>query len=151
MKPRSAFTGIELIITVLIIGILTATAAPRVANALRLSRLDAATRRIQADLAWARQSAISRSATQVVQFSTANGSYTVAGRSDLDRASNAHVVLLVEPPYKCTINSATLGADATIIFDRYGQPDSGGTIVVGSGGLTRTVTVNATTGAPTSS
>ena len=152
MKPRTGFTGIELIIVVLIVGILTASAAPRVANALRLSRLDAAGRRIQADLAWARQYAISSSASQVVQFSTASSSYTVAGRSSLDRATSAHVLSSSAiAPYRCTISSATFGADATIIYDRFGQPDSGGSISVTSGGVTRMITIDAATGVAPSS
>jgi len=150
-RASRAFTLVEMVIVVLIIGILTASAAPRMAGAIRTSRLDAACRRITADLAWARQSAINKSTAQTVQFTPASGSYTLALAADLDRPAAAYVVTLTSAPYSCTLVSATLGADTNVVFDRFGRPDSGGTIVVGAGSSTKTVTLDANTGLATSS
>jgi type II secretion system protein H len=150
-RASRAFTLVEMVIVVLIIGILTASAAPRMAGTIRSSRLDAACRRIQADLAWARQSAINKSAAQTVAFTPASGTYAIATAADLDRPAAAYSVSLSSAPYSCTIVSATLGADSNVIFDRFGVPDSGGTVVVGAGGSTKTVTLNANTGLASSS
>jgi type II secretion system protein H len=150
-RASRAFTLVEMVIVVLIIGILTASAAPRMAGTIRSSRLDAACRRIKADLAWARQSAINKSAAQTVAFTPASGTYAIATAADLDRPAAAYTVSLFSAPYSCTIVSATLGADSNVIFDRFGSPDSGGTIVVSAGGSTKTVTLDANTGLASSS
>lgn len=143
---RNAFTVVEIMLAVLIVGILTAGAAPRISLALRTARLDNACRRIKADLDWARQTALSKSSAVVVQFVPAAGSYSIVGAKNLDRSTPGYTVSLTDAPLKCTINSAALGGDANIVFDQYGQPDSGGTIVVGAGGSVRTVTIDAATG-----
>lgn len=150
-RASRAFTLVEMVIVVLIIGILTATAAPRMAGAIRTSRLDSACRRIAADLAWARQSAINKSVALTVSFTPASGVYTLAGTADLDRPAVAYSVSLTAAPYSCRIVSATLGADSNVTFDRFGRPDSGGTVVVGAGSSTRTLTLDANTGLATSS
>jgi type IV fimbrial biogenesis protein FimT len=143
---RRAFTLVELVVVVLLMGILTAVAAPRFNAALSRSRVEAACQRIKTDLAWARQTALTKSATQSVQFFTSPARYTVTGVADLDRQANAYSVALDDATYRSSIQSATLGADAIVQFNRYGQPDSGGTITVRSGSVTRTVTVDAATG-----
>jgi type II secretion system protein H len=150
-RPSRAFTLVEMVIVVLLIGILTASAAPRMAGAIRTSRLEAACRRIKADLAWARQSAINKSTAQSVTFTPASGTYAIATAADLDRPAAAYSVRLSSSPYSCTIVSATLGADSNVIFDRFGTPDSGGAIVVGAGSSTKTVTLDANTGLASSS
>lgn len=145
-STRHAFTLVELAITILIIGILTATAAPKFANAVRTMRVEAACRRIKADLALARQSAISASDDKLVQFTTDSGVYSIPGLSSLDRPSASYSVDLSQAPYRVTIISAMLGSDTNIQFDYFGQPDTGGVITVGSGSATGTVTVDAHTG-----
>jgi prepilin-type N-terminal cleavage/methylation domain-containing protein len=139
-----AFTLIELVMVVLIIGILAASAAPRFNSSVCRLQAESACNRIKADLAWVRQSAINKSATQVVQFATAE--YTVGGVNDLDRSTKPYTVSLAASPYQCTIASAVLGTDAVVQFNRFGQTDSGGTITVRSGSVHRTITIDAATG-----
>ncbi|RIK86945.1 MAG: hypothetical protein DCC67_02460, partial [Planctomycetota bacterium] len=143
---RRGLTLVELAITVLVIGILTASAAPKFAEALRRIRIDAACRRIKADLTLARQTAMSKSATQSVQFTANSGTYSLPGMAALDRPAAAYSVDLSVAPYQVRVSSALLGADSQVIFDRFGQPDSGGVITVASGSAAGTVTVDGNTG-----
>ena len=56
---RGAFSLVEVIVVVLILGILTAVAAPRMSTALQHHRLEVASARIIADLELARKTAMS--------------------------------------------------------------------------------------------
>ena len=131
----------------LIIGIVAAVAIPRYADTLHRYRADSAAKRIVADLTLARQQAMSSSSSQTVQFTTpAADSYTLVGMSDLDHSSATYVVDLSASPYNTSINSASFGGDADLIFDGFGIPDSKGSVVVESGGYQVTVTVDPDTG-----
>lgn len=143
---RAGFTFLDLVITVLIIGILSAVAAPKFADTLHRTRAEAAARRIKADLGFVRQTAISESATLSVSFTPASNDYSIPGLPDLNRPGQTYAVALNSPPYDATLVSATLGADSDVQFDRYGKPDSGGLITVESGGYQQTVTVDPETG-----
>ncbi|MCC6494332.1 MAG: prepilin-type N-terminal cleavage/methylation domain-containing protein [Pirellulales bacterium] len=143
---RSGFTLVELVISVLILGILTSTAAPKFAAALQRFRVTAACRRIKADLALSRQAAMAQSTTQSVQFTPGSGAYSLSGLGGLDRPSAAYTVDLALAPYNVRILSAPLGGDATVQFDYFGQPDSGGVITVGCGAATAAVTIDSSTG-----
>jgi len=141
---RRAFSLMELIIVIIIIGFLAGIAVPRFAGSVVRQRSGAAARRIAADFKLARESAISRSATQTVTF-TANG-YSLDGMADFDRSTSAYEIDLTEEPYHAKIFSADFGGDAEVVFDIFGIPDSGGTVVVEVGGYQKSIVLDADTG-----
>lgn len=140
------FTLIELVLVVAILAVVSAVAVPRVGNANTRYRADAAARRIAADLELARTRARIKSTSQTVTFDVAGNRYTLDGMPDPDHVKNTYAVSLTPDPYGVTLTSATLGGDSKIIFDRYGQPDSGGTITLQVSWHTRTITIDTNSG-----
>lgn len=69
--------------------------------------------------------------------------------TDVDDPTLPFRVDLTELSSPATIVSVSFGASgtaSTLTFDLYGRPDAGGQVVIASGGLQRTVVVNAQTG-----
>jgi len=145
---RRGFTFAELIIVVLIIGIMAATAAPRFARSLSYYRAESAAKRIKADLGLARKHAMSTSSMQTVSFTVASDCYSLDGVSDLDHGSPVYEIDLSRSPYTVTVVSAEFddAEDADVEFNGYGVPDSGGTVVVETGGFQRTIVLDPETG-----
>ena len=81
-----------------------------------------------------------------MQFDSASEAYTLPGVQDLDHAALDYTVRLQDPPYEALMVSADFGGDEVLVFDGYGLPDSGGTVVVQSGQYQKTVSVDPTTG-----
>jgi len=131
---------------IIIIGLLAAIAVPRVAGGIAHHRAEAAANRIVRDLEFARSRARTSSAEQTVAFDVAADSYALTDVQDIDRSHLAYAVWLSKEPYLATIVSAEFGGDSEIIFDGYGKADSGGTVVVKSGGYLKTITVDPDTG-----
>ena len=146
---RAGFNLADVTITVLIVGILAAVAVPKFVETLKRSQADAAATRIKADLAMARQRALVTSASLTVQFSPSTNDYVIPGLPDLNHSSENYAADVSAYPYNAELVSAVLGIDSDVQFDRYGQPDSGGTITVQSGEYTQTVTVDSETGRAT--
>jgi prepilin-type N-terminal cleavage/methylation domain-containing protein len=148
--PRpAAFSLIELLIVLALIGVLTAIAAPKLGNSLARCRVEAAAKRIVADLAYAQRRAKLTSAAVTVTFNLSASTCTVSGAKALERAGAAYTVNLTKAPYQSQLDNANLGNDAVIVFDGFGHPDSGGMIVLHSGPQARLITIDPNTGQAT--
>lgn len=150
-RRRSALTLVDMVVTVLLMGILTAAAAPQFASALQRQRVKCAAQRICADIRWVRNVAIATSTSRRVDFNIAQGSYALYGIASPDKPGTDYSLQLSDGNYATSIVSVNLGGDGILGFDMYGQPDSGGTIVIRCGGALSIITVNASTGEATAS
>jgi type II secretory pathway pseudopilin PulG len=146
---RWAFSLVELLVILIIIGIISAMAIPRFSESIGTQRIEAAARRVAADLALARSRAKMSSADVSVLFTIAADNYTLPAIEDIDHPARPYTVNLADPPYEVSISAADFGGDAEIIFDGYGEPDSGGSVTVSLGDRLRTISVDADPGRPT--
>ena len=146
-RPLSGVTLVELVIVFMVMAILTAAAAPQFFDSLARYRAEAAAKRIAHDLRLARRQAKSNSASQSVVFnSPATHQYQLPGMDHPQRPGQSYIVSVLDEPYLGTIVTVDFGGDATIIFDGYGTPDSGGAVTVQVGEHQRVVTVDADSG-----
>jgi Tfp pilus assembly protein FimT len=125
-------------------GIFTAVTAPTFFDSLLFHRVESAARRVKADLELARAQARLTSASQSVTF--ASSTYTISNTKSLDRPSSLYYVDLTKQPYSLDSATANFSSAATVSFDGYGTPSSGGTVVLKAKSHACTVTVDATTG-----
>lgn len=130
----------------LILAIMAAVAVPRFARAITGRRIDAAALRIATDLQLAQRRARQTSASQTIAFVALTGTYSVTGMSDPDHPSTTYTVRLSEPPYEVSISSVDFDGDAQLIFNGWGVPDSGGTVVLQGSHSVKTITVAPGTG-----
>ena len=144
---HTGFTLLDLMMAMAVIVVVAAIATPRYANALTRYRAEAAARRVAADLGLARQTAKSTSSSRTIGFNPGNHSYVIPNVRELDSAGTMYRVQLQDPPYQAQIVSVDFGGDATLIFDGFGIPDSGGFVIVQAGDYQYTVVVDPETGA----
>jgi len=140
------FTLIELVIVACILAILAGIAIPRLATSLAWRRVESAALRVCNDLRLAARYAKQRSASQTVSFDATANSYQLVGRPDLDHPGSEYTVLLGQPPYEVAIVSADFGGDGSVVFDGFGVPDSGGSVIIKAGKHRVIVTLDAATG-----
>jgi Tfp pilus assembly protein FimT len=138
-------TIVELIIVVLIMGIMAAVAAPAFFESLLHHRVESAARRVKADLALARNTARLKSISQSVTF-TATGYSLSAAISGLDDPDATYSVDLAAAPYELSEVTANFSNSASVSFDGYGTPTSGGTVVLTSKGHQCTLILDGVTG-----
>ncbi|MBN2316801.1 MAG: prepilin-type N-terminal cleavage/methylation domain-containing protein [Sedimentisphaerales bacterium] len=140
------FSLLELLLVLTMIATLTAMAVPRYQTSLARYRADLAAQRIVADLTQARTSAKTASASRTVTFSVEGNSYDIPQLSSLNGNSGCYIVALSERPYQVRLISVNFGGDTEIMYNGWGLPDSGGTVILAIGIEQRTVTVDSETG-----
>ncbi len=134
-----AFTLIELVIVIAILGIVGAIAIPRFAGATTRYRLDLAASRLEGDAVLAAEWARSAGQSHVMSFDTGADRYTIISGADGSGATRADV-FLGQSPYSCDIQSVTLsGGGAKLVFDGFGRPSMGASVTLRVGDATRTV------------
>jgi prepilin-type N-terminal cleavage/methylation domain-containing protein len=148
-RRHGGFSLIEMAIVMVIVALVGAMALPRYGNAVAHYRLDAAAKRVAADIAMARAQAVTTSNSQTITFTTSTKTYTMSNVTALDNRSTTYSVNLGAEPYKVSLQSVVFGAGTTVTFNAYGAPDNGGSVVVSLGTATKTISVEATTGRTT--
>ena len=147
MERRArGFSLIELVIVAAILAIWAGIAVPRVANTLDRHRADAVARRVVRDLKYAQTRARITSSRQTVAFNCAQGGYELVGLADTDYAGHTYKIKLSDEPYRAELVQVSFAGSAQVVFDAYGSPGSGGSVVMRVGSHQRTVVVDGQTG-----
>ncbi len=147
-RANRAFTLIELMIVVVIIGIAAAMAVPMVSSASSF-QIRSAANVVAADLEYAKSMSISRGRSYSVVFNTTTKSYQI---------QDPNGTAVAPPGRKATvqfgegtqlsnvaISDVSFSSDK-VTFDYLGSPNAGGTVQLQAGGMTKTVTVEPVTG-----
>jgi prepilin-type N-terminal cleavage/methylation domain-containing protein len=158
------FTLTELVVIVTILGILSWLAYPKMA-AMDEIKLDAAARRVAADLRYAQTLAMSRRVIHGILFSTALEKYTVFAPNaatpitdPADRARSLIVDYTTRTEFKgVLVQSAAFGTTPGVTFDYFGVPrdtsgvdlTTNGVVVLSYQGATDSVLVAPQTGTVT--
>lgn len=143
---RQGFNLFELVMVLAIMGIVAAIAAPRFGQASARYRIDVSARRICKDLALASRAARNAGASRTLQFDESGNGYTISSIAGLQKHSDTYRVDLSLEPYRSRADSIDFGGGRKIIFNGYGQADSGGTVVLKAGDITRTITFDQASG-----
>lgn len=139
----TAFTLVEMLLVLVLIGMVSSLVVPRYANVIAQQQVDATARRIIMDLERARTDARFSSTAREVNFFPVDNYYVIPNTPDPDHPmTTEYRVDVDQEPYLANLVSAQFGGDANVLFDGYGEPDSGGTVVVQVGKYLRTITFN---------
>lgn len=136
------FSLVELVLVIAIIGVLSAIALPRFSGTMARNRLQSAAQRVAADLNLAQRQARLSSGRRKVVFLPTTNAYRVPGVAHPFHPTLTYEVQLDEEPYGVQIAAVDFDGDAEVIFNGFGEPDSGGTVVLASGGYQMTVVLN---------
>lgn len=142
-KSQSGFSLVEVVIVMLVLGILSATVAPRYLEAITKYRVEAVSRRIVADLKLAQRESQRTSTAKFVTFDLIKNNYIMSGISDLDRPGKDYSFELGQSAYQVNMISVDFEGAKTLSFDIYGRPSAAGTVVVNSSNETQLIQVDA--------
>lgn len=140
---RSGFSMLEVVAVLAIIATMGMIAIPRYGAAVARYRVHAAATRIASELDRIRDRSRRAGEAHTVKFVAGKGGMLILRTAD---ASVESRLQLKTEPYWSIVNQASLGGDSEMVFDGYGVPDSGGTVVVRHGSLGITITIDAAGG-----
>jgi type II secretory pathway pseudopilin PulG len=143
---RGAYSIFELVVVLLIVGIVGATAAPSYFRSLQYHQIESAARRLKHDLEYLQATARTQSSSLTMEFDEM--AYTMGGEAlqGLDRVEDYRVELGAAP-YAVHNVDVNLGGQPAIVFNGYGETTHDATITLTVGSQTRTIQVVAATGA----
>lgn len=152
-KDIGGFTLIEIVVVIVLLGIITIVAVPQFTNTLASKRLYDAIEKLNDDLNYCRDYAISQHTNTYIRFGIANNRYrlfygdTYATRVALyDPARSSAAWFTINSVYTNVSLQSVSFASNIISFDWWGTPSEGGSVVLTNGTNTHTISVSAETG-----
>ncbi|MBI1826233.1 MAG: prepilin-type N-terminal cleavage/methylation domain-containing protein [Planctomycetes bacterium] len=146
MTRQRAFSLVEVTLVVVLMGMMAGLAAPRYSQFIANQQIEAAARRVTADLTLAQREARQSSSSRTVTFDVTSSSYLLTGIKDMNRVGRDYQVFLNQEPYRVKITSASFGGSTQVVFNGYGAPNNSGSVVISIGNLTQTITVDTVIG-----
>ncbi|BAM04963.1 GspH/FimT family pseudopilin [Phycisphaera mikurensis] len=144
-----AFTLVELVLVLTLVGAGAMIAAPRYSRSLADARLRAAAGQVAARLDHARAAAAATRSPVTVAFDAAAGTATPSGLpagANPQNGSPAAPLRLHDDPLAVKIDAVAFGNRPGPTFDAWGTPDGGGWVTLGVGSRQLRVTVDAGSG-----
>jgi Tfp pilus assembly protein FimT len=129
-----------------ILAVFAAVAMPRYGHAAGRYRVDLAARRVRADLCLAQSHAKASSSSTTVSFTPATEQYQLVNVPSPDGVAGAYTVVLSAEPYRADLATVNFNGGSQVIFNGWGLPNYGGSVVVAVGAQARTITVDGATG-----
>lgn len=139
---RRAFSLVEVVIALAIVGTIAAIVAPRMASRMDRAALDAAAARIGREIELVRERARASSRSATVAIDLARGRLTVAGIELGGIGDGSGVIDVSGSPYGVTIAAANFGGRSGIEIGPYGTPKRSGAIELRRGRDTRILLVS---------
>ncbi|MCH7527694.1 MAG: GspH/FimT family pseudopilin [Planctomycetes bacterium] len=145
-----AFSLLEVVLVMTMMAIMLGLTAPRMQSYIEHDRVRRLGGQIALDLAMARSEAIKLRTPVKVKFRADGNFYRILIDGDIatirGRESDYEVLLKRNDLYNAEIRSVEIDTVTDIEFDRFGRPNSGGVIVIGSGDSEVTITIDQATG-----
>lgn len=146
LSALRAFSLVELVIVVAIVGLAATLAAPRLTAVLGRQRATQAGARVKSELGRVSSLARATSRPWTVTFSTAG--FSVSG-ADAAGQAVSWLVPLSEEPYMARIATINFGADNAVTYNGHGLPNESGKVELRSGSAGVVITVNQNAATPT--
>lgn len=147
---RQAFTLVEILVVLVILGIAAVMIIPRVTDTGDM-QVESAAREMVADLQYAQSEAIVTQLPTTVTFNDATESYTLSNSAGtllhpLTKRNFVTSFPKTQGVQSVTITSSNFNGGHTVTFDALGGPDNGGTVNLAANAHTYRVDVAAVTG-----
>lgn len=150
---RQGFSLLDMVLTVLILGIVSAVASPRLASTVQFYYVDAAARRIEADINYVQSSARLTNSVCTLTFAAGTPTYTTTNVSHIDNSGRNYAVDLAALGYTVSLQT-NIDGGRVVTYLPNGTPQAGspltalnsGVITITAGSQTRLVTIDPVTG-----
>lgn len=132
----------------MLLGVLAGVAAPRYQSAITSIELEAAAKRLAADLRAARSLALTTSTSRGINFAVMGNAYQTLDDAthtpipDPDRPDQDLLVWFGGGTSRVALTSADFAGATQVSFDFRGDADAAGQVTLASGGAVVTITVN---------
>ncbi|MFK7760301.1 MAG: Tfp pilus assembly protein FimT/FimU [Phycisphaerales bacterium] len=132
----SAFSLVELVIVVAILGIITAVAVPRFADAGSGRRLTAARSAIYSDVELIKLRARATSKPHAIKFYPSENKYIVVEGIDINRRSIVLTRDLDDDPFNINLDRTNIGGDEILTINALGELSPASTLQINDDGVT---------------
>lgn len=118
---RDAFSMIEMVLVVFIMGIIVAIAAPKFADAESGRKLSSAKRTLESDIQTIKLRARATGKDHLIVFYPNDEMYVVFEGLDIDREQIAFARILTDSPIGVELSRTNIGGDENIVVNAYGE------------------------------